>query len=78
MAEVRFSPFPTPPFNSLTAPSGYRARLEILFLRERQFESGQRRLFLFTLAEFSAPTSFVFLPVQDAGGNTAFAELPLY
>ena len=25
--------------------SGYRARLEILFLRERQFESGQRRLF---------------------------------
>ena len=26
--------------------SGYRARLEILFLRERQFESGQRRLFL--------------------------------
>ena len=25
--------------------SGYRARLEILFLRERQFESGQRRSF---------------------------------
>ena len=37
--------------------SGYRARLEILFLRERQFESGPRRMFL----------GFLFLFQGDEG-----------